>query len=49
MPWGVHSEYNDDGGPEVEIDEEQEDVERAEEGEEETEEFDVDDALSRLE
>lgn len=49
MPWGVHSEYNDDGGPEVEIDEEQEDVERADEGQEQTEEFDVDDALSRLE
>ena len=49
MPWGVHSEYTDDGGPEVEIDEEQEDVERAEEGTEETEAFDVEDALSRLE
>ena len=48
MPWGVHSEYNDEGGPEVDIDEEQEDVERGEEGSEQTEEFDVDDALSRL-
>jgi hypothetical protein len=48
MPWGVHSEYNDEGGPEVDIDEEQEDVERGEAGEERTEEFDVDDALSRL-
>lgn len=49
MPWGVHSEYTDDGGPEVEIDEDQEDVERGEEGEERTAEFDVEDALSRLE
>ncbi len=49
MPWGVHSEYTDDGGPEVEIDEDQEDVERGDEGEERTEAFDVEDALSRLE
>ncbi|MDZ7850449.1 MAG: hypothetical protein U5K70_06455 [Halodesulfurarchaeum sp.] len=49
MPWGVHSEYTDDGGPDVEIDEEQEDVERGEEGKERTESFDVADALSRLE
>ncbi|MDR5655612.1 hypothetical protein RH831_00245 [Halodesulfurarchaeum sp. HSR-GB] len=48
MPWGVHSEYNDDGGPEVEIDEEQEDVDRSEEGEERTEAFDVGEALSKL-
>lgn len=48
MPWGVHSEYTEEEGPDVEIDEEQEDVERAEEGQEQTEAFDVEDALERL-
>ena len=49
MPWGVHSEYTDDGGPDVDIDEAGETVERDEDGKERTEDFDVEDALSRLE
>ena len=49
MPWGVHSEYTGDEDQTPEIDEDQTDVDRAEEGEERTEAFDVDEALSRLE
>lgn len=48
MPWGVHSEYTEEEGPEVDVDEEQEAIDRAEEGEEHTETFDVADALDRL-
>lgn len=48
MPWGVHSEFTEDEGPEVEIDEDQECVERGEEGEETTEAFDIDDAIANL-
>ena len=48
MPWGVHSEFYEDEGPEVEIDEEQEGVERGEEGSEKTEDFDIDDAIANL-
>lgn len=48
MPWGVHSEYNDEESQDVEIDEDQEGVERGEEGTERTEEFDIDDAISKL-
>lgn len=48
MPWGVHSEYTDDEGPEVDIDEEQEEVDRTEEGSETTEDFDIDDAIGNL-
>ncbi|WP_153300668.1 hypothetical protein [Halococcus hamelinensis] len=48
MPWGVHSEFTEEEGPEVEIDEEQEGVDRTEEGTESTEAFDVDDAIANL-
>ena len=48
MPWGVHSEFSEDEGPEVEIDEEQEGVDRSEEGSETTEDFDIDDAIANL-
>ena len=48
MPWGVHSEYSEDEGPEVDIDEDQEAVERGEAGTEKTEEFDIDDAIANL-
>ncbi|MDZ7702219.1 MAG: hypothetical protein U5J98_09250 [Halobacteriales archaeon] len=48
MPWGVNTEFTETEGPEVEIDEDQEDVERAEEGSETTEAFDIDDAISNL-
>ena len=48
MPWGVHSEFTDEEGPEVDIDEEQERVDRSEEGSETTEEFDIDEAISNL-
>lgn len=49
MPWGVHSEYSEDEAQDVEIDEEQEGVERGEGGEETTEDFDIDEAISALE
>jgi len=48
MPWGVNTEFTEDEGPEVAIDEEGEKVERSEEGTETTLEFDIDDALSNL-
>lgn len=48
MPWGVHSEYSEDESQDVEIDEDQECVERGEEGTERTEAFDIDDAISNL-
>lgn len=48
MPWGVHTEFTDEEGPEVDIDEEQEDVDRSEDGSETTEDFDIDDAISNL-
>ncbi|WP_154019883.1 hypothetical protein [Halococcus sediminicola] len=48
MPWGVHTEFTDEEGPEVDIDEEQESVDRNEEGSETTEDFDIDDAISNL-
>lgn len=49
MPWGVNTEFTEEEGPEVEIDEEQEEkVDRGEEGLETTEAFDVDEALSNL-
>ena len=48
MPWGVNTEFTEDEGPEVEIDEEGEKVERSEEGSETTLEFDIDDAISNL-
>ncbi|WP_435070021.1 hypothetical protein [Haloplanus sp. C73] len=49
MPWGVNTEFTEDEGPEVEIDEEQEEkVERSEEGSETTEDFDIDEAISNL-
>ncbi|SDZ75176.1 hypothetical protein SAMN04488065_0035 [Haloplanus vescus] len=49
MPWGVNTEFTEDEGPEVEIDEDQEEkVERSEEGSETTEDFDIDEALSNL-
>ncbi|WP_251344129.1 hypothetical protein [Haloplanus halophilus] len=49
MPWGVNTEFTDDEGPEVEIDEEGESVDRGEEGSETTQDFDVDEAISKLE
>lgn len=48
MPWGVHTEFTEEEGPEVEIDEDQEEVNRNEEGSETTEDFDIDDAISNL-
>ncbi len=48
MPWGVHTEFAEEEGPEVEIDEEQEGVDRNEEGSETTEDFDIDDAISKI-
>lgn len=49
MPWGVNTEFTEEEGPEVEIDEDQkEKVERSEEGTETTEDFDVDEAISNL-
>ncbi|MFB6155475.1 MAG: hypothetical protein ABEJ22_06235 [Haloferacaceae archaeon] len=48
MPWGVNSEFTETEGPEVEIEEEQEEVNRTEEGSETTEDFDIDEAISNL-
>jgi hypothetical protein len=48
MPWGVHSEYSEDEDQDVEIDEDQEGVDRGEEGSETTEDFDIDEAISNL-
>lgn len=50
MPWGVHSEFTEEEGPEVEIDEDGkgEEVDRSEEGSETTEDFDIDEAISNL-
>ncbi|MGN8219521.1 hypothetical protein ACTG0T_14445 [Halococcus morrhuae DSM 1307] len=48
MPWGVHTEFTEEEGPEVEIDEDQEGVDRGEEGSEQTEAFDIDDAIAEL-
>ncbi|WP_280536091.1 hypothetical protein [Halopenitus sp. POP-27] len=48
MPWGVHTEFTDEEGPDVEIDEDQEVVDRGETGSETTETFDIDDAISNL-
>lgn len=48
MPWGVHSEFTEEERPEVAIDEEQEGVDRTEEGSETTEDFDIDDAITNL-
>ena len=49
MPWGVHTEFTDEEAPDVEIDEDQEVVDRGEDGSETTETFDVDDAIAKLE
>ena len=48
MPWGVHTEFTDEEGPEVEIDEEQEAIERSEDGTETTEAFDIDEAIADI-
>jgi hypothetical protein len=48
MPWGVNTEFTEEEGPEVEIDEDQEKVERPEEGSEQTQDFDIDEAISNL-
>ena len=48
MPWGVHTEFTEEEGPEVEINEEQEAIDRNEQGSETTEDFDIDDAISKL-
>lgn len=48
MPWGVNTEFTEEEGPEVEIDEEQEKVDRSEEGTETTQDFDIDEAISNL-
>lgn len=49
MPWGVNTEFTEDEPMEVEIDEEQEGVDRSEEGDETTEDFDIDAAIENLE
>ncbi|GAB6861509.1 hypothetical protein ACFR97_04575 [Haloplanus litoreus] len=48
MPWGVNTEFTEEEGPEVEIEEDQEKVERSEEGSETTQDFDIDEAISNL-
>jgi len=48
MPWGVHAEFTDEEGPEVEIDEDQAAVERGEDGTETTEAFDIDEAIANI-
>ncbi|WP_248896923.1 hypothetical protein [Haloplanus halobius] len=48
MPWGVNTEYTEDEAADVEIDEDQEKVDRSEEGSETTADFDVDEAISNL-
>lgn len=49
MPWGVNTEFTEEEGPEVEIDEEQEEkVERSEDGTETTLAFDIDEAIENL-
>jgi hypothetical protein len=48
MPWGVNTEFTEDEAQDVEIDEDQEKVDRSEEGSETTEEFDIDEAISNL-
>lgn len=48
MPWGVHSEYTEEDAQDVEIDEDQEGVDRGEAGSETTEDFDIDEAISAL-
>jgi hypothetical protein len=48
MPWGVNTEFTEEEGPEVEIEEGQEKVDRNEEGSETTEAFDIAEAISKL-
>lgn len=48
MPWGVNSEFTEDEGPEMEIEDEHETVERNETGSEHTQDFDIDEAISNL-
>lgn len=48
MPWGVNSEFTEEEGPEIEIEDEPEKVERNEEGSEYTQEFDIEEAISNL-
>ena len=44
----VNTEFTEEEGPEVEIDEDQEKVDRTEEGSETTQDFDIDEAISNL-
>jgi hypothetical protein len=48
MPWGVNTEFTEEEGPEVEIEEDHEKVDRSEEGSETTQDFDIDEAISNL-
>ncbi|MCD2204594.1 hypothetical protein [Halobacterium sp. KA-6] len=48
MPWGVNSEFTEEEGPEMEIEDEPETVDRNKEGTEETQDFDIDEAISNL-
>lgn len=49
MPWGVNTEFTEEEGPEVDIDDEEaERIDRSEEGSETTEDFDIDDAIANL-
>lgn len=48
MPWGVNTEYSEEEAQEVKLDDNPDAVDRGEAGEETTEDFDIDDALSNL-
>jgi hypothetical protein len=48
MPWGVNSEFTEEEGPELEIEDEPEAVDRSEGGSEKTQDFDIDEAISNL-
>ncbi|GGL64638.1 hypothetical protein [Halocalculus aciditolerans] len=48
MPWGVNTEFTENETEDVEVDEDGEPVNRGEDGEETTDDFDIDDAISNL-
>ncbi|WP_180271805.1 hypothetical protein [Halorubrum persicum] len=49
MPWGVNTEFTADKALKVEIQEDQESVDRTDSGTETTEDYDIDEVISDLE
>jgi len=48
MPWGVNTEFTEEERPAVEIEDNQEKVERNKEGSEHTQNFDISEVISNL-